>query len=460
MSTAGISFGGLASGLDTKAIIAALLAVERRPITQLESRNKGFQTQKTLIGELETKLSALKTKADALRKATSLIDYQASVDTERFFTATAGTGATPGSYSIQVTSLAKAEVSTSLGRADKTTSLALTGDLVITAGAVSKSVAITAANDSLQGIADAINASEASELVSASVLNTGDPTNPYKLVLAARKTGADSAFSVTAANANAALTAFAAEVDGNEATQGSNATLTIDGIPITRSSNTISDAIPGVTLSLKGVHGTEPATRLTVSTDTTKTAEKIKAFVDAYNEVVDFIAEQSKVDDKGTAKSPLFGDSTLRTIRSTLRSIVGAEVASTGNPAYSMLSQVGVTTDTAGKLTFDESKFTAALNADEDAVRVLFADPTVGIAGRVWTRIDEVTDSVDGLFKSRRDSIDSRIRQNTDQIARAERRLDLYEQSLVERFARLEQLLGRLQNQGGALGSLAALGAR
>lgn len=460
MSTAGISFGGLASGLDTKAIIAALLAVERRPITQLETRNKGYEKQKSLLADLESKLGKLQTAADALRKSSSFLDYQTAVDDEKYFTAKAGTGATAGAYSIEVVSLAKAEVSASNGRADKATSLGLTGDLQITIGGQTHSIALSSTNDSLTGIADAINASAAGESVRATVLDTGNPTDPYKLVLTGRKTGADQAFSVTAGNANAALTAFAAEIDANQTTTASNALIRIDGIDVTRSSNVISDALPGVTLNLRSEHGTTPATKLTVSTDATKTAEKVKAFVDAYDDVVDFIAEQTKVDGEGAAKSPLFGDSALRSVRTTLRSILGSEVTASGNPAYSLASQVGITTDKDGRLTFNETKFGEALGADEDAVRKLFSDTTAGIASRVWTRIDDLTDSVDGLFKTRSDGIDSRIKQNKDQIDRAERRLDVYEKSLNERFANLEQLLARLQNQGGALGALGALGQR
>lgn len=454
MSTAGISFGGLASGLDTKAIIAALLAVERRPITQLEARNKDYEKQKSLLGDLETKLGALQKAADALRTSTSFLDYQAAVDDEKYYTAKAGTGATAGSYAIEVVSLARAEVSASNGRADKTASLGLTGDLQITIGAVTQSITLSPTNDSLQGIADALNASPIGESVKATVLDTGNPTDPYKLVLTGRKTGADQAFSITAANANAALTSFAAELDSNQTTAASSALIRIDGLDVTRSSNVITDALPGITLNLKSEHGTEPPTSLTVSTDTTKTAEKVKAFVDAYNDVVDFIGQQTSVDGDGKAKSPLFGDSSLRSIRTTLRSILGGSVDTTGNPAYSLASQVGIKADRDGKLTFDETKFGEALGADEDAVRKLFSDTTNGIATRVWTRVDDLTDSVDGLFATRREGIDDRIQQNRTQIERAERRLDLYEQSLNQRFANLEQLLARLQNQGGALSAL------
>src|SRR6185295_2952268 len=101
MSSAAINFSGLASGIDTKSVIEALLAVERRPITALQTKRTGYEQSKSLFGTLETKLTALKTKASALKSAGSFLEFKATPEKEDFYTATASNGATSGSYSIE-----------------------------------------------------------------------------------------------------------------------------------------------------------------------------------------------------------------------------------------------------------------------------------------------------------------------------------------------------------------------
>ncbi len=456
MSSSGISFGGLASGLDTKAIISALMALERRPVDQLEVNKKSLERQKSLFGDFENLLNKLKTTAEAIRKTASFIDYKADVDDDTYLTASAGSSATPGSYNIEVVSLAKAEVVSSSGRASRDEAVFAGEGLIFTIGSSTKIVSI-GTDTSLQGVANAINSSEAAEHVQAQVLNTGDPNNPWKLVVSGKQPGAANAFSVTADGGNAALNALAAELNGTPTVAASDAVLKIDGIEIRRTTNVITDAIAGLTLNLKGEHGTNPPTKVTITANAETTSKKVKDFVDAYNGVVDFVLAQSKVDDKGTASGPLFGDSTLRSVRSSLRDIVGSTVGST-SAGTSMLALVGVTSDRDGKLTFEQSKFDAKLNDDPAGVRTLFAHESTGVASRVFERIKTWTDGVEGLFKTRKDGFDTRLRQTNSNIERGERRLVMIEEQLNKRFAALETQLGRLQSQGGALGALNSLG--
>ena len=269
MSSSGISFGGLASGLDTKAIIAALMAVERRPITALEQKKTSFQKQKDLFGKFEDLLGKLKTTADVLRKADRFLDFKASVDVDKHLTASASSGAAPGSYDIVVNSLAKAETSTSLGKADKSTTTFGAGNLKFTVDGNDWLVGIDNTNNTLEGIAAAINSTPGlKDDVHATVLDTGSGTTPYRLVITGRKTGAENAITIAADDADPTLTALATEINGNPTQAATDASLTINNVAISRASNTISDAIAGVTLSLKGA---DPAatTKLTVATDVT-----------------------------------------------------------------------------------------------------------------------------------------------------------------------------------------------
>ncbi len=454
MSSSGISFGGLASGLDTQGIIAALMAVERRPITALEQKKTSFQKQKDLFGKFEELLGKLKTSADVLRKAERFLDFKASVDVDKHLTATAGQGSTPGSYDIAVNRLAKAETSTSLGKADRSTTTFGAGNLKITVGGDDWMVGVDNTNNTLDGIAAAINATPGlKDKVHATVLDTGSGTTPYKLVITGRVTGAENSITIAADDADPTLTALAAELNANQTQAATDAELTINNVTITRASNVISDAIAGVTLTLKGADAAA-TTKLTVATDVTKTAEKVKAFVDAYNAVVDFVEEQNKTDAKGLATNPLFGDSTLNLVRSQLRGIVGGSV-DTGDAAVALLAQIGITSDTKGKLTFNQAKFEEPLNTTEQSVKALFSG-AAGIATRVHETVDKHVDPVEGLLKTRKTGFDAKIKQATDQITRAEARLVTHEAALVRKFSALEQTLSRLQSQGGALGAIAS----
>ena len=192
---------------------------------------------------------------------------------------------------------------------------------------------------------------------------------------------------------------------------------------------------------------------ITVATDGEETSETIKELVEVYNEIVDFFDAQNKVDEEGNASGPLFGDTTLRSIRSSLRGIVGGSF-STGNEAYQLLSQIGITADTNGKLEFDQDDFEEALAADENAVTTLFTDSTFGLSKRLEDQIDLYTDSVDGLIKTRTEGFDRRIKQTKDRIEDGERRLTLYEERLTLKYANLETLLTRLQGQGSSIGNI------
>jgi flagellar hook-associated protein 2 len=441
----------MASGLDTRAIIDALLAVERRPIFQLEDRQAKLRSQKGLFEEFERKLEALGDKADAIRGVGRFVSFKVALDSEDYLTATVGAGAVAGSYEVKVQSLASAQTSLSAGRADANVTTHGSGTLLFTIAGETHAVEVggtSGFSSTLQGIADAINAQGID--VQAQVVNTGQGTEPYKLMLTGKKTGLSQAFTVTADDADPPLSALVGELTTNT-TAAKDAEILLNGVSIKRASNTISDVIPGVTLNLKGLHPqTALPTRVTVSTDTTATASKIKDFVDSYNALVDFVEAQNALEEGGQAKSPLFGDSTVRTIRGRLRDILGRAI-DTGNQEFALLAQVGVTSDRTGKLTFDQAKFETALGADEDAVNALFTKDGAGIAARFHEAIEGMTDSVDGLFKARQDGFDRLIRDADRRIEQAEERIERYEQQLIERFAALETAMSRLQGQGSAL---------
>lgn len=465
MGLAGISFGGLASGLDTAAIIEALLAVERRPIDLLERQKDDLQEAKKLFGTFEQRLKDVLDAAEAIKTSGSFLEFEASTDNEdKFFVASAGSSAATGTYDIGVRKLAVADAKSSLGRADKDATTYGSGQSLVFTIDGENHVVSLGSGETLDGIAGAINNAEIG--IQATVVDTGAASNPYQLVLSSETPGTSGAFTVTTdpIGGSTALDTLVSEISSNSIATASDALLTFNGVEIIRSSNTISDLIPGVTLDLKSATGEDPPTaisevsRLTITPDSSGTGEKIQELVDKYNGLIDFFEDQGNLDEEGNPSSPIFGDATLRTVRSSLRSTIGAS-ANTSDPAFQLLSQVGIEADQQGRLTFTQSEFDEALTADERAVRDLFAGDDEatsleGIAVRLFDQIDSFTDFVDGIIKARKDGFDRRIKQADDGIARGEERLERTEFQLTQRFANLEVLLTQLQSQGSALGGI------
>ena len=453
-------FGGLASGLDTKKIISQLVALERLPIRALENKKAFLNSQKKAFNSLEDKLEDLEKSLEAIRKASNFLEFNATPDDEGYFTASASHSAQQGTWQISVDQLATVQRNKSALYADKDSTAHGTGTLTVTIDGTKHDVLIDQNNNTLQGIAGAIN--DADIGVTATVIDTGSGTNRYQLVVSSKEAGTDNAFTLSTDDGDQALVDLVNEINTGDGgtTSGKfqtaqDAKITLNGIQITRGSNTITDAIPGVTLNLLKVHdpsGSDPDTNLTVSTDASAIEDKIQDFVDDYNSVMDFINGQGKVGEKGKAEGVLLGDFTLTTIQNRLRSLVGG-VAATGG-TYTMLALVGIDSDREGKLTFTRSEFEEALQADEQDVKDLFTMSGVGIADKLYSAVDDLTDTVDGLIKNRLDGLDDIIKQLDDRIRRQEDRVSKYEENLVRRFAGYENLISMYQAQGYSLGSL------
>lgn len=458
MSTAGISFGGLASGLDTQAIIAALVSVEERPIFQLERTKKSLGQQKSLFGNLSTLLDKLTDAAKKLKTTSDFLQMKATSSNEALLTASASGTATPGTYGVKVHALAKGQVN-SAGYSSPTDPIANANSTVTLQLDVGSNNYFITANSNLNDIASAINAEDDTNEtgVRAEVIDTGSgavPSERYQLVVRSVEPGLDNAFTLSYDDGGTGFQDLVTDLN-TAPVAATDSRIEVNGLQIYRSTNTIADLFGGVTLELQSSDlGVEEVT-ITVATDGEETSGKVKDLVDAYNAIVDFFEAQNALDEDGKAKSPLFGDTTMRSIRGNLRGIVGGSVSTTGNEAYQLLSQIGIKADTKGKLEFNQSKFEEALAADENAVSALFSDSVNGIAARLEDQIDVYTDSVDGLIKTRNDGFDRRIKQTTRRIEDAERRLVRYEQQLTTKYANLEQLMSRLQGQGSSIGNIA-----
>lgn len=437
----GVSFGGLASGLDTEAIISQLIAVERAPRTKLELRSVAAQARQDALNDIKAKLTALQSAATALRSAATWGEVQSVTSSDPAKVSVRQlAGAAPGGVRLEVTQLARA--------AQKTF------DFTPQAGA--SQLTIGAATIDLAGgatIDDAVAAINASSTAGVYAVKVAD-----RLVLSAKTTGAAS--SITASGA-------ALVEDVGVAKAGLDATFLVDGVPGTSSSNVVSTAVPGLELTLKALTAGE----ITVSVgapapDTAVVQEKVKAFVEAYNATVDLVRTkltEKRVPDASTStdakKGALFGDPALNGLLSHLRSTIGATLA--GNPeATDQLADIGISTGAAsgaatfsadavaGKLTLDTAKLTAALTADPSAVQRLLGG-TGGVDGFAQSFESVLTPSTQagGSLEAASTAAKGEVTRLKDAMARLDDRLARREERLRAQFTALEQALARSQAQ-------------
>lgn len=417
--------GGIGSGLDVNGLVSQLMALERRPLNLLEARKSAFNSQLSAFGRIKSDLDAFRSAASALRAAGGFDLFKASAGDEKILSVTASSTASAGPHSINVTSLARAQIQVAnTGRADTSSALNLSGDLTFAFGTSNFSVTIEA-GASLADIQGAINSATGNTGVTASILNDGT-ANGNRLVLTAKNSGTDNA--VTVGGSLAADFGFAVTVPA------ANAVIDVDGvIGIVKQSNTVTDVIPGVTLQLRS----EGSTTATVTRDNDAIATKVTAFVDAYNKLATTIGDLRK---KGGV---LEADGAARSVLTELQGEFNTALAVSGT-GFSYLAEVGVTFGKDGKLSLDKSALNSALDKNLNGVAALFADQTHGFATRLYNRANGMLQS-DGLIDSREDGLNERIRFTDNNMDQMKVRLVTIERRFRTQFAALDSLVGSLQ---------------
>lgn len=440
----GISIGGMASGLNSQAIIAALMDVERIPILRLQSQKTRLNQQNEIFGKLNTKLDALESALQKMDTVGEMASYTASSTDETKVKVTAGGNATSGSWSINVTQLAQATSRSTGGLADSNTTNVGTGRFDINVNGQTYSIDVSnKAQNSLEDIRDAINNSDAP--VSATIINDGSGPTPYRLVVTGDNSGAANAVTFDFTNYSVGNAAFNLNQPASLLQSAQDAVFTVNGLSLSRATNSVSDAIAGLTLDLRATG----SAGITAAADNAGVKKKAQDFVDAYNAIVDIMAPQNVVDSSGKTSAVLFGDAGLRSIGSRLRTALNT--AAGGSSDYRTLASVGIRTGSDGKLSLDDNDFDAALAADFAGVLNVFTDSSSGVAESLKTAVDELTNPVGGLIDARKDGIASRIRSIDTRISNLEKRMTSIEDRLVAKYAALEKMVSSYQAQGATL---------
>ncbi len=436
-----ISSAGLGSNIDVNGLVSQLMAIERRPLEVLSRKQSLLNSEISAYGRLKSALASLQSAVANLKDAGDFQVFKATPANDAYLTATADGTAIAGVHAITVSQLAQAQKLVSSAFADTGTTQVGTGTLTFSNGSNSFSVAIDASNNTLAGIANAINSATDNFGVSATILNDG---SGYRLVLSPRETGTAKAITVSVSgdgdgsntdNAGLSRLSYVSGAYNLTQTQAAqDAVLTVDGLAgITSSSNTVTGVIQGVTLKLKATGSTD----LDVATDTAAITQKVNDFISAYNKLV------SEMDDLHKKGGALEARNTVLTIRSQVASVFNTAITLTG-VNYNYLSQIGVSFQKDGKLALDDSTFKGALEGRFNDVVSLFTDATQGFSQRLYTELGNLLQS-DGVLDAATDSLDAQIRDLDLRKDQLQARLDRMEQRLRTQFAALDALVGSLQ---------------
>jgi flagellar hook-associated protein 2 len=448
-STGTISSTGLGSGLDVKSIVSQLVAIEKQPLTQLQTQATKYQTQLSTYGTIKSQVSTLYDAAALLSGPSGWNAQAATSSNAAAVGVTATNSASATSLTVEVSQLARAQTSASVtvlaGAA-----VGASGDLKIELGNwssgsfVPKSggtvVPVTiAATDTMAAIATKINAAGAG--VTATVLSDG--TNE-RLVLKSSTTGTATGFRLdSSALTNPATLGLTNPGDtGFVGQTGLDAKLKINGVDVVSATNKMTNAVPGVTLQLSQV--TAGPVDITVAPDLTVVHKNIQSFVDAYNALNTTISDATAYNASTKVGGPLLGDSTTRGIQMTFRSILGS--SSTGS-TFSYLTDVGIERQTDGSLKINQAKLTSA-QADMPNLKALFTadngnSKTNGFGSKVRDYAHGLI-TFDGMVTNKTAAVQRSISSNATDQDKVTLRASKVEAQLLSQYSALDTKIASL----------------
>ena len=461
---AAISSAGIGSGLKVDDIVTSLMAIEKKPLTALQTQAAVLDSKISAFGTLTSQLASLndavaKLKLPATWNAKSVVSSTPAA----VGASVTGDGAQATSFSVAVSQLARAQsvassaVTAGSGFGAGTLSIqigswATGGTPAFTAGSAAAVSVTVAEGDSMATIASKINATGAG--VTATVLKD---LSGERLLIRSSDTGEAKGFRIQATDDPAATgpslgalafdpAAGATGMAANAAQYGLNAQATINGIAIDSASNTLVDTVPGLTLTLSQV--TTAPVEVAVGNDTTKQTEAINAFVKAYNAVNQLINAATKFDATSKSGALLQGDATTTGLQTALRSMIGSLAGSGG--ALQRLSDVGVSIakDAAGDLAVDSARLAKALK-DPAAVQAFFisgadaSDSTAGFATRLSGFLQSAIGS-GGMLGSKTGSLRDQKTSNTKSQEKLSDRLTLVEERMRKQYTALDTKMASL----------------
>jgi len=456
-----ISSPGVGSGLDINSIVTQLAAVEKQPLVQLQKNASKLQTQLSSFGTVKSQLASLQDASAALLSSDTWGSKTFSSNNTSAITGSVSTSALASSFSVGVTQLAAAQsartaalTTTSTVGGNGSLSIAIgtwSGSTFTQGSATPVSVSISS-TDTLTTVASKINSAGAG--VSASVVTSG---TEQRLLISGTNTGAANGFKITALDGSTEITDGVTGVGkfSYTSTTGTNgltrtqaaqdASITVEGITVTSSTNTVADAVPGVTLKLLST--TTSNAQITVGGDTDTIKTKIKAFQDAFNNLVSNLKNLTKYDSTTKTAGALQGDGTAVGLLSVLRSMISASGPAASAATFGRLSDVGLQQQQDGTLTTNASKLTTALNS-LDSLKTFFSnagDSTVtnGLARR-FRDFAMQANGVTGTLSLKNTAIQTAISRNTKDQSKVNDKVTEVTKRLYAQYSGLDTKMGGL----------------
>ena len=479
-----MNFGSIGGTNSIQYLVDQYMAIESRPKNKLVQQQKALEKKKDVFSELDSKLSALQSKMEYFTDAVSL-PFQAKTaqsSDEDKVSVRVQNSATKGNHTLTVQQLAHSDTRVSNQFSNSGTDFSsFTSDQTFTIqvghptdsdpnNRVDISVTVSAdtfskTNDEvLQDIADAINDAMASaaadgtitsdEMAQASIIT--EQNGVSRLVLTSGQTGYTNRLSFGSStlldtlniNNNAQTSGTTGGYVYNVGTSATdsalNSAFVLDGMTMYRDSNTIDDAYDGITFQLKDTFSQEVT--VSIDTDTESIKKDIQDFIDKYNDVIDYLTKNARINSDTYEKGPLQDDTIYASMISDLRGMVSESVDTAASDSYKLLYSIGIEADQSGKLSIkDESKLTDALETNPSYVSDLFVSDD-GIANKLDDYIDRFV-KVGGSIDSSKELLDEQIKNLDDRISYMNELLDKKEKQYFEEFTKMQKTMYTLQNQ-------------
>jgi flagellar hook-associated protein 2 len=448
------------SGIDTQSLADSLVAAERAP--KQAAIDKNIQKNNDVVSgmsALKYVLNNLKTAFDDLKDVSDYKNMTVSSD-QSLVTATADAGASAGSHSIVVKSLAQGQrdvlspqVPTTTSKLNNGAAMALTlGGNAFPDG---QSISVPAGQDTPQGVVDAINSANVG--LTAHLVNTGMGSNPYKIVVNGGN-GVDKSFTLSGLG----------DANAGQGQAAQDAELTVDGVQVSSATNTVSGVIPGVSLTLRGTNYPQ-STSLVLANDTTQVTARVNALVTAYNDASSLMNEVTNPKSTlATYGATMVGNSTVQRLRDEMRQMVQvrSDTAPSNNVAY--MHDIGVQIDSKGVMTVDSVKLGTAVNTDfSNTVKLLtgnqeqlsqYAVATpAGIAGVASRKLSAMLSST-GSLSTESSNATSNVSKYQDDLKKLDDRMQRLLERYSKQFAAMDSIVGQSKStQTGLTSTFAGL---
>jgi flagellar hook-associated protein 2 len=419
---------GLGQGINVQEFVQYAVSAQQAQITALQTEQTALGTQTGELSTISTDLSNLDSAVEALNDPLGALSaVVATSSNSSVVSATASSTAASGSHTITVTNLATTS-SYYTNELSSSSSTISPGSFQIQVGSNSPvTITVNSSDNTLSQLASTINSQNAG--VTASVIQDA---NGYRLALVSNSSGAQGDIKVSSNTTGLSFT---------KAVTGTNASLTVDGIPISSASNTVSNVISGVTLNLGSALPDTPVT-VNVSPDTSQATTAINNFVSAWNTAIKEINNQFTVGSDGTASGPLEADDTLQQAQSMLLSAISYSIS--GNNGIVNLASIGVNMNDDGTLTVDNGTLNAALSSNYSAVQNLMQNATTGFAQNLDSAIQAINAPGTGILSIDSQSITNNSNDLTQQINDLQAALATQEATLTTTYSQVNDTLEEL----------------